>query len=136
MLTQMINESGVLKDKTLPEQTILMKLAARYQENTNFLFLDPEELQTESGIGTKEQWTELLRLQETQNFLKGQMQFLAQIAQRKTFQSLVTSALGGNAQAAKQVQELSGIMNQQDQNRTVVLHYIPRAKEQEVTNDN
>jgi hypothetical protein len=134
MLTQMINESGVLKDKTLPEQTILMKLAARYQENTNFLFLDPEELQTESGIGTKEQWTELLRLQETQNFLKGQMQFLAQIAQRKTFQSLVQSALGGNAQAAKQVQELSGILNQQDQNRTVVLHYVPRAKE--ITNDN
>jgi chromosome condensin MukBEF MukE localization factor len=132
MLTQMINESGVLKDKTLPEQTILMKLAARYQENTNFLFLDPEELQTESGIGTKEQWTELLRLQETQNFLKGQMQFLAQIAQRKTFQSLVQSALGGNAQAAKQVQELSGIMNQQDQNRTVVLHYVPRPKETEV----
>jgi chromosome condensin MukBEF MukE localization factor len=132
MLTQMINESGVLKDKTLPEQTILMKLAARYQENTNFLFLDPEELQQESGIGTKEQWTELLRLQETQNFLKGQMQFLAQIAQRKTFQSLVQSALGGNAQAAKQVQELSGIMNQQDQNRTVVLHYVPRPKEQEV----
>jgi hypothetical protein len=128
MLTQMINESGVLKDKTLPEQTILMKLAARYQENTNFLFLDPEELQQESGIGTKEQWTELLRLQETQNFLKGQMQFLAQIAQRKTFQSLVTSALGGNAQAAKQVQELSGILNQQDQNRTVVLHYVPRSK--------
>jgi hypothetical protein len=132
MLTQMINESGVLKDKTLPEQTILMKLAARYQENTNFLFLDPEELQKESGIGTKEQWTELLRLQETQNFLKGQMQFLSQIAQRKTFQSLVQSALGGNAQAAKQVQELSGIMNQQDQNRTVVLHYVPRPKEQEV----
>jgi chromosome condensin MukBEF MukE localization factor len=132
MLTQMINESGVLKDKTLPEQTILMKLAARYQENTNFLFLDPEELQQESRIGTKEQWTELLRLQETQNFLKGQMQFLAQIAQRKTFQSLVQSALGGNAQAAKQVQELSGIMNQQDQNRTVVLHYVPRPKEQEV----
>jgi hypothetical protein len=130
----MINESGVLKDKTLPEQTILMKLAARYQENTNFLFLDPEELQTESGIGTKEQWTELLRLQETQNFLKGQMQFLSQIAQRKTFQSLVTSALGGNAQAAKQVQELSGVLNQQDQNRTVVLHYVPRPKE--ITNDN
>jgi hypothetical protein len=132
MLTKMLSESGVLDDRTLPEKTILMKLAARYQENTNFLFLDPEELQTESGIGTKEQWTELLRLQETQNFLKGQMQFLAQIAQRKTFKSLVESALGGNANAAKQVQELSGVLNQQDQNRTVVLHYVLRPKEQEV----
>jgi hypothetical protein len=128
MLTQMINESGVLKDKTLPEQTILMKLAARYQENTNFLFLDPEELQTESGIGTKEQWTELLRLQETQNFLKGQMQFLAQIAQRKTFKSLVESALAGNANAAKQVQEISGLFSKQDDNRVIVLHHVPRSK--------
>jgi hypothetical protein len=131
----MINESGVLKDKTLPEQTIMMKLASTFQDNTKLLFMEPEELLEETGIGTKDQWTELLRLQETQNFLKGQMQFLAQIAQRKTFQSLVTSALGGNAQAAKQVQELSGILNQQDQNRTVVLHYVPRPKEQEVEND-
>ena len=133
MLTQMINESGVLKDKTLPEQTIMMRLAARYQENKAFLFLDPEELLEETGIGSKEQWTELLRLQETQNFLKGQMQFLAQIAQRKTFKSLVESALGGNANAAKQVQEISGLFNQQDQNRTIVLHHIPRSKPEEVT---
>jgi hypothetical protein len=133
MLTQMINESGVLKDKTLPEQTILMTLASTFQDNTNFLFLNPEELVEQSGVGTKDQWTDILKLQETQNFIKAQMQFLSSIAQRKTFQSLVESALSGNQQAAKQVQELSGIMNQQDQNRTVVLHYVPRAKEKEVT---
>jgi hypothetical protein len=133
MLTKMISESGVLNDKSLPEQTILMTLASRFQDNTNFLFLDPEELVVQSGMGTKDQWTDILKLQETQNFIKAQMQFLSSIAQRKTFQSLVESALSGNQQAAKQVQELSGIMNQQDQNRTVVLHYVPRAKEQEVT---
>jgi hypothetical protein len=132
----MINESGVLKDKTLPEQTILMKLASTFQNNTKLLFMEPEELVEETGIGTKDQWNEILRFQETQNFIKGQMAFISQIAQRKTFSSLVQSALGGNAQAAKQVQELSGVLNQVDSNKVIVLHYVPRAKEEEVTNDN
>ena len=134
MLTKMLSESGVLDDRTLPEKTILMKLASTFQNNTKLLFMEPEELVEETGIGTKDQWNEILRFQETQNFIKGQMAFISQIAQRKTFSSLVQSALGGNAQAAKQVQELSGILNQQDQNRTVVLHFVPRPKE--VTNDN
>lgn len=88
--------------------------------------MTPEELQQSTDIGTREQWTELLLLNETVSFIKGQMAFLAQVNQRKTFHSLVQSALNGNAQAAKQVQELSGIMNQQDTNRTIVLHRIPR----------
>jgi hypothetical protein len=125
----MLNESGVLDDRTLPEKTILMKLASIFQDNTNLLFMTPDELVESTSTGTKDQWETLLRLQETQNFVKGIMAFLSQIAQRKTFQSLVESALSGNAQAAKQVQELSGILNQQDSNRIVVLHRIPRAKE-------
>jgi|SRR5437763_10282552 hypothetical protein len=129
MLTDMLNKSDTLTGMPLPQKTILLSLANYLQSNTSLLFLDPEELQNETGRGTKDQWNELLRLQETQNFIKGQMQFISQIAQRKTFQSLVQSALSGNAQAAKQVQELSGIMNQQDQNRTIVLHYVPRPKE-------
>jgi hypothetical protein len=127
MLTKMLSESGVLDDRTLPEKTILMKLASTFQNNTKLLFMEPEELVEETGIGTKDQWNELLRLQETQNFIKGQMQFLSQIAQRKTFQSLVQSALSGNAQAAKQVQELSGVLNQVDSNKVIVLHHIPRS---------
>lgn len=83
-----------------------------------------------SEIGNRESWRELLQLQETQNFIKGQMAFLSQIAQRKTFASLVEGALKGNQQAAKQVQELSGILNQQDTNRVVVLHQIPRPTKQ------
>lgn len=126
MLTKMLEESGALKHKTLPEQQIFMKLANRFQSSTENLFFDPMELMEHNMVGTVEQWKELLQLQETQNFIKGQIAFFAQISQRKTFHSLVSMALSGNQQAAKQVQELSGIMNQQDQNRTVVLHQIPR----------
>jgi hypothetical protein len=88
--------------------------------------MNPEELEEATQIGSKDQWADLLKLQETKNYIKGQMANIAEIAQRKTFMSLVSQALSGNAQAAKQVQELSGIMNQQDTNRTIVLHRIPR----------
>lgn len=126
MLTQMLEESNSLQDYPLPQKTILLQLAQSFQSRTDYLFLNPEELQETIGKGTQDQWKQLLQLQETQNFIKGQMAFLSQIAQRKTFHSLVQMALHGNQQAAKQVQELSGILNQQDANRTVVLHQIPR----------
>jgi hypothetical protein len=130
MLTKMLEESGALKDKTPPDKAILMKLASVFQDSTQYLFLDPQELHEATEVGSKELWKELLLLQETQNFVTGSMAFLSQIAQRKTFQSLVQGALTGNQQAAKQVQELSGILNQQDTNRVVVLHQIPRPTKQ------
>lgn len=130
MLTKMLQESGSINDLPKPEREILYKLAAAFQDNTHCLFLNPEELVEFTGLGTKEQWTKLLNLQETKNFIKAQMAFIAEISQRKTFRSLVQMALDGNQQAAKQVQELSGIMNQRDSNRIVVLHRIPRPKEE------
>lgn len=126
MLTQMLESSNSLQNKTLPEKTVLMKLAHTYQQSTTYLFLDPQELTQQTGLGTIDSWNELLNLQETKNYIKGQMAAVSQIAQRKSFQSLLTAALQGNHQAAKQIQEISGVFNQQDSNRTVVLHRIPR----------
>lgn len=134
MLTEMLNESGSLDHLPLPQKTIIMRLAQKFQSQTNFLFMNAEELEEATSIGSKDQWQELLRLQETKNYIKGQMAAVSEIAQRKTFQALVQQALQGNAQAAKQVQELSGIMNQQDTNRVIVLHQIPRPPKQEQQN--
>lgn len=129
MLTDMLDKSDELKSMTLPQRTVIMKLASVFQSSTEYLFLDPEELRDTTLIGSPDDWRKLLNLQETKNYIKGQMAFLSQVAQRKTFASLVQMALGGGQgaqQAAKQIQELSGIMNQQDSNRVVVLHQIPR----------
>jgi ABC-type lipoprotein export system ATPase subunit len=125
----MLEQSNALADYSLPQKTILMTLAGRFQSQTDYLFLNPEELQQETSLGSIEQWYALLNLQETKNYIKGQMAFLSQIAQRKTFKELVEMALDGNHQAAKQVQELSGVLNQQDSNRVVVLHRIPRPEQ-------
>lgn len=126
MLQEMLKQSQAFQELPIPDQQIYYKLSGKFQQSTSYLFMNPEELQDHTSIGTQEQWHNFLNLQEVQNYIKGQMAFLSQIAQRKTFVSLVQSALEGNHQAAKQVQELSGIMNQQDLNRTVVLHYVPR----------
>ena len=133
MLTKMLQEANALKDYSIPDQHILMALASKYQENTVYMSLAPDELAEFTELGTKDKWTELMKLQETQNFIKGQMAFLGQVDQRKTYFALVKLALEGNQQAAKQVQELSGIMNQQDSNRVIVLHRIPRPEKKEVT---
>ena len=129
MLTKMLDESGALDTMPLPQKTILMTLAGKFQSQSDYLFLDQNQLYEATSLGNPTAWQDLLNLQETKNYIKGQMAFIAQIAQRKTFASLVGMALDGNQQAAKQVQELSGILNQQDTNRVVVLHQIPRKKE-------
>jgi DNA repair protein RadC len=134
MLTEMLNESGTLNNLPLPQKTILLTLASQFQSRTDFLFMSPEELEKASPIGNKDQWQDLLKIEQTKNYIKGQMAALSEIAQRKTFQSLVQSALQGNHQAAKQVQELSGILNQQDTNRTIILHQIPRPDRQPINN--
>lgn len=132
MLTQMMETSNALQNKSIPERTIYLKLASIYQSSTDYLFMSPEELYDVTGLGSIHYWSELLNMQDTKNFLKGQMAAISQIAQRKSFKALLESALNGNHQASKQIQELSGVLNQQDSNRVVVLHRIPRP---EVSNE-
>lgn len=128
MLIEMLEESGTLQNMPLPRQRITQKLAKAFEQSYECLFMNPNELHEATDIGSKEHWADFLKLTEVEMYIKGQMAALAQISQRKTFQSLVQMALSGNPQAAKQVQELSGIMNQQDTNRTIVLHHIPRSE--------
>lgn len=126
MLAEMFKESGTLNSLSKPAQAIYYRLANEFEKSTEYLFMNQEELVEATGMGNKDQWKDFLLMQEVQNYIKGTMAFLAQISQRKTFASLVSMALSGNQQAAKQVQELSGIMNQQDHNRIIILHSVPR----------
>lgn len=124
----MLQKSEHFKDYPKPDQAILLRLAHQFEQSTEYLFLNPEELYDLTSMGSRTHWTNFLADQTVQTYIKSQMAFIANISQRKTFRSLVQSALEGNAQAAKQVQELSGILNQVDSNKVVVLHSIPRPK--------
>jgi hypothetical protein len=136
MLTQMLSTYQPFQELSPPQKAILTRLAQTFEQSTEYLFLSPDELQATTDLGTPEQWQTLLNLEPTHNFIKGQMAAISQIASRKAFQALLQSALGGNAQAAKQINELSGVLSSTDNNKVVVLTSVPRPKpKEEVTNE-
>jgi hypothetical protein len=77
MLTEMLNQSDTLTTYPLPQKRIIMTLASRFQTQTNLLFMNPEELEEYTELGNRDQWSDLLKLQETKNFIKGQMAALS-----------------------------------------------------------
>jgi hypothetical protein len=130
LLTDMILNSEEYTQLQKPAQLITLTLGKKFEESTEYLFLSPEEIVDLTHIGTVEQWNTFFNLQTVKTYIQSQMAAIAQISQRKTFRSLVEMALSGGqgaSTAAKQIQELSGIMNQIDSNKIVVLHHIPRA---------
>lgn len=130
MLTQMLKNSKDFQQLPAERQEILMRLATNFEEHSEHtLHLSPTELSNQLNIGNKNLWQDFLNLEPTRQFIKTQQAFNAQIAQRKAFQALEREANEGNVNAAKQINELSGILNQIDSNRIVVLHRIDRGEE-------
>lgn len=128
MLTEMLKKNKIFNSLPLDKQDILAKLASTFQEDFSYLYMSPEELVEETHVGNKHQWAELLSLDITSQFIKAQMGQQIQIAQRKAVQALQAEAMKGNTQASKQINDLAGVMNQADNNRTIVLHQINRPK--------
>ena len=130
MLPQMIRNSNNYQNMSEQEKEITMRLAEAFEENSEHtITLSPTELSTTLQLGNKKMWQDFLNLESTKQYIKAQMAFNAQVAQRKAFQSLEREATEGNVNAAKQINELSGILNNIDSNKIIVLHHIDR-KEQ------
>lgn len=128
MLIEMLKQNQPFQMQPLDKQEIIIRLATEFEDNPLALYLTPEELQNKLNLGNKQQWFDFLNLDPVKNYIKTQMAHQSQIAQRKAFKSLQQQALDGNVQAVKEINELSGVMNQGDQNKTVVLHHIQRPK--------
>ena len=135
MLVEMLKKNKQFQNLPRDKQDILARLAAVFSEDFRYLYLTPEELQDETQIGNRGQWHELLSLDITNAYIRQQMGQQIQIAQRKAVQSLQAEAMRGNTQAAKQINELSGILNQTDSNKVVILHQITRPKTQRQTEE-
>jgi hypothetical protein len=110
------------------KKEVFARLAAEFEDNDFALYLDPSELSDKLGVGNKQQWQEFLNLESVRQYVNGQMANIAQIASRKTFKGLMVKGMGGDVQAIKEINELSGVMNSGDKNKVVVLHQINRAK--------
>lgn len=126
MLISMLRNHKTFQALTDEEKEIYLRLANVFEQSSAFLYLSYEELPNKAGIGSKEHWQVFLTLEPVQNYIKGQMAEATRVAQRKAFLALQREAREGNVQAAKEINELSGIMDKQDTSKVVVLHYIKR----------
>jgi hypothetical protein len=125
-LLTMLKESKSFQDKNLQDQQIFARLADTFESDPDYLFLDPIELTNTTNLGNKQMWFQFLNLEPVKNYIKSEMSYKAQVAQRRAFAALANSAEQGNVQAAKEINELSGIMASSDNNRIVVLMRVSR----------
>jgi hypothetical protein len=132
MLLDMIKSSKSYQNLTEEQKEITIRLATVFEEHSEHtLHLTPTELTNVLKLGNKHLWQDFLNLEPTRQFIKSQQAFNAQIAQRKAFQALEREAVNGDVNAAKQINELSGILNNIDTNKIIVLHRIDRDNHKE-----
>ena len=125
----MIQNSPTFAEYNREKQEIISALADAFEEDKDAVYLAPIQLVKSLGLGNPELWQEFLNLEQTRSYIKAQMGFNAQIASRKAFAALQHQASTGDVQAAKQINELAGILQNADQNRIIVLHKIDRKKD-------
>jgi hypothetical protein len=127
MLLEMIKSSKDYQNFTEEQKEITARLATTFEQHSEHtLHLSPTELAQTLNFGNKQLWQNFLNLEPTKQYIRSQMAFNAQVAQRKAFQALEREAVSGDTNAAKQINELSGILNNIDTNKIIVLHQIDR----------
>lgn len=128
LLTEIIKDSPEFLEMSNEQQDMTARLAFEFQDNDLALHLDPIELNQKLGIGNKFQWQNFLQLDAVKIYIKQQVQFNAEIASRKTIQTLSKAASTGDTAAAKQINEIAGVYGKTDSNKVVILHQISRPK--------
>lgn len=107
-----------------------LRLARHLEITPEALAQTPDELEQDTTIPA-DTWARFLNLIPVQQFIRSKMRDLTSIGSRKAIFALSKKAAIGDTQATKQLNELSGILEQSDNNRIIVLHYVPRQKPQE-----
>jgi hypothetical protein len=127
-LIAMLQNSSTFQTLAGEKQDVFLRLADEFDTNDFALHLSPIELTAKLQIGNKDLWQQFLQMDTVQSYIKSQMAFNSQIASRKAFTALQKEAMLGDTTAAKQINELAGIFNQQDNSKVIVLHQIQRPK--------
>lgn len=131
-LMEMIDSSPVFTDpeydgyEPLDQQLIYRKMAARFQESLSYLYYDPQELSTELEMGTELQWEAFLNLEPVQFYIGTRTKNLTEVAARKSMLSLQKAARQGDIAAIKHLNDISGVLKAQSDNRVIVLTTVPR----------
>lgn len=125
-LLDMLNRYPTFLQYPLEKREVTAKLASVFEETDIALYCDPKELTEKLQIGNRTQWQEFLNLEPVRQYIKGQLSEAASIASRKAFNGIKDRAMGGDVNAAKQVNELAGIYATGDANKIIVLHRVNR----------
>ena len=107
-----------------PQQMAEQKLTRIANDIPNIHRLTPEELEAQTGI-SQTVWLDYLNKESTRQLINKRTVEDIEFAQRKALQALTKEAQRGNVQAIKEINQLSGILNQNN-NKQFITHYIPR----------
>lgn len=109
-----------------PSELIQAKLFQIEKATNNFFRLSPDELESITDIPAQT-WSEYLQKEEVRQRIAARLNEEIEISHRQALTALAKEAQRGNVQAIKELNNLSGILNQQN-NKQIVTHYIPRPK--------
>lgn len=131
-LTHLLLQSPAFQDPMLEDfipldqQDLFLKLAEEFQKGISSLYLDPDELAIETRIGTPEVWEEFLNIEAVRLYVAARTKNLATVQARKAMKNLQKSANNGDVAAIKYLNDVSGLLHKQADNKQIVLHYVPR----------
>jgi hypothetical protein len=132
MLTELMKHHPDFQVLPLDLQEIFLSLAKAFQENIDNTYdLAPTELQNDLNIGNRDLWQDFLQLEPVEQYIKNQSRLLTKVAHRKSIRYLQKEMQKGSIQASRELKELSGIMERQDDNTVIVLHHVPRPRPEE-----
>ena len=107
-----------------PNQLIEAKLKQLELSTRNFHKYNPDQLEDETSIPAPI-WSEYLSREDVRQRITAKINEEIEIAHRQALTALSKEAQRGNIQAIKELNQLSGILNQAN-TKQIVTHHIPR----------
>lgn len=109
------------------DEMVILKLTKIAKEIPEFHTKSPIELQHETNIPENVWYDFINNNEQIRQFIHRRTNEDIEFAHRKALSALGNSAANGNVQAIKELNQLSGILNQNN-SKQIVTHYIPRPK--------
>lgn len=110
---------------------IQQKLSQIEKETSNFHRLSPTQLFEKTNI-PEQYWSDYLQQEDVRQRIANRLNDEIEIAHRQALIALAKQAAQGNVQAIKELNQISGILNQNN-NKQYITHYIPRPQEEKTT---
>lgn len=112
-----------------PDDLVLAKLQKLEKTIPSFHRMTLRELSQHTGI-SEEQWSIYLQREDVRQRIHAKTSEDIEIAHRVALAQLAKQAQNGNIQAIKELNQLSGILNQNN-NKQIVTHYVKRPEPQQ-----